>query len=338
MSIKNMNVKDLLKGCTIGRIQSVGYMQMIPLISDLVDDSIAPPDFLVSTQNYGHLIVENPDPTHKSILPFGAAFISSQAAQNHAAPKAAILNAKSKTSVPRAVCIQSTQGGIMRHGNHPLTILPWSLREPAMALKDGTSYDRMWAPIEKFNRELGASTRGHLEDYLNRFEKELDTFVAEFEMVPKQVGAIVLINGYVMGIERCPNYAYWSRLWTPLIREAYGSRILELIKQKEPISPKTRVPLDTAKIKNIKDVRAALNAAQATEDKLTTDVVKNFISKRFNKTVEETKGSLVVESLTHEQFTGQIVHSNDHVIYASLVTTGSWVDGQEWRESEEFKI
>ena len=34
---KTIRVADVLHGCTPGRIQSVGYMQVIPLVSDLSD-------------------------------------------------------------------------------------------------------------------------------------------------------------------------------------------------------------------------------------------------------------------------------------------------------------
>jgi len=40
---KAIRVADVLHGCTPGRIQSVGYMQVIPLVSELSDDRFVSP-------------------------------------------------------------------------------------------------------------------------------------------------------------------------------------------------------------------------------------------------------------------------------------------------------
>ncbi len=339
MSMNNMSIKEILKGCEPGRLQSVGYMQIIPLTSTLVDDSIAPPNLLSSTKDYGHLVVENPS-DKPTILPFGANFISEQAAQNHAATKTAIVNAKTKQSILTAACTQQSQGGTINHGKHQMSILPWFIKEAAMLCKDVKSYGKLWPTITEFNQNLGLQNRGHLEDYLKGFEKELNTFIAEFEIIPNQVGAIILINGYVMGIERAPNYAYWSKVWKPLIRESYGSLVLQyrrLMGKKAP-APKTRVPLKSGNIKSIKDIRDALTAAENQEESNARQVVRTFIKDRFSKKVEEKMGSMVVESVTHKQLTGQIVRDDERILYASLTTTGDWVKNQEWNETDSFKI
>ena len=40
---KTIRVADVLHGCTPGRMQSVGYMQVIPLVSDLSDNRFVSP-------------------------------------------------------------------------------------------------------------------------------------------------------------------------------------------------------------------------------------------------------------------------------------------------------
>lgn len=64
------------------------------------------------------------------------------------------------------------------------------------------SYNKLWDSISAFNREMGVQVAGHLEFFLKHFCKELDEFVAEFECVPRQIGAIILVDDQVVGVER----------------------------------------------------------------------------------------------------------------------------------------
>ena len=55
---KTVRVADVLHGCSPGRIQSVGYMQVIPLVSELSDDRFVSPvegKADVFTTDYGTL-------------------------------------------------------------------------------------------------------------------------------------------------------------------------------------------------------------------------------------------------------------------------------------------
>ena len=105
--------------------------------------------------------------------------------------------------------------------------LPVAMREEALDGRNVRSYDKLWAPIRAFIRSVGLSNAGHLEYFMERFAKEMEQFVAQFEIVPRQVGAIVLINGDVIGIERVPNYRFFKVMWGPLIRECYGSMSIQ---------------------------------------------------------------------------------------------------------------
>jgi len=338
--VKNITIKEILKGCEVGRIQSVGYMQVIPLLSDLVDDTIAPPKFQTSTRDYGTLVVDNPNGSD-SILPFAAGFITQQKAQNHATTKAAYIPGKRQTTITNAACIQSSQGGSIQKGDHPMTILPWSIREAAMIVKDAKNYSKLWPTIEEFNQNLGLQKQGHLEYYLSSFKKQLDVFVAEFETLPNQVGAIIIMNGKVVGIEKAPNYSYWKELWTPLIRECYGSLAIQYRKQfgDNPAPPKTRVPLKSVKVTSLKDIANALDHAKKQEESNVKQIVRKFIKNQFKRDLEQSVGSdISVESLTHKQFAGQIVRNGAQVLYASLMTTGKWLMNYEFNEADDFKI
>lgn len=338
--MQNITIAEVLRGTIPGRMQSVGYMQIIPLISDLVDDRFAPPDNLyTSTPDYGTVLVENKS-DGMTIMPFGSGIITEQRAQNHAIPKAKLIQAQKQVRIDNAACIQDTQGGNIPKGKHPLTIIPWSLKEAALMTRNLRSYQKLWGPIKEFNTRLGLQARGHLEFYLQKFKDDLDNFIAQFEITHNQVGAIILLNGAVVAIERTPNYKYWKTIWRPLIRECYGSLALQFAKHMgpNPPLPKTRVPLKAKKINNIQDISQALLEARKKEEGVIKTIVRKFIKEKFKQEKEEDDGGIVVENLTHKQFTGQIVRDSDKVVYASLVTKDAWSRNHTWYEADEFTI
>jgi len=334
--MNQIDITEILRGCEPGRMQQCGYMSVIPLVSELVDDRFGSPlKVMASTSNYGTLIVDNPN-DYPTILPFGAGYISKQHAQNHAAMKAVLLGKKGRKTITTAACIQESQGGTMAKGTHHMTILPYPIKEQALKVKDEQRYDKLWPAISKFNTSLGLQSMGHLEFYLEKFKDELNEFVAEFETVPNQVGAIVLINGEVVGIEKAPNYTYWAAVWTPLIRECYGSMALAYSKSKgsSTPAPKTRVPLKSVGINSIEDIAVALKSARIKEDTIVKDTIRNFITKKFHQEQEEKSGDLTVETLTGSQFKGQIVRDESAILYASLITDKNF----KWNTAKEFRI
>jgi uncharacterized iron-regulated protein len=153
------------------------------------------------------------------------------------------------------------------------------------------------------------------------------------------------MNGNIVGFERAPNYEYWKTVWTPLIRESYGSLIIQYIKQfgANPPPPKTRAPLKNTGINSIGDIRKALKQASVVEEKIVKQIIRSFIKEKFTHTLEEQDkaSNVTVEHVSHRQMAGQIVRREEKVVYASLITTGKWIDnpgGKEWKDIEEFKI
>ena len=260
------NIAELLRGCEVGRIQTVGFMQVIPLISDTVNDRfVSPTKAKFSTRGYGEMDFDN-ESDQEMIVPAHTGYLVKQAAQNHAMCSAGLIKAKSHKQFTDAACIQQTQGGLISKGSHDMVILPAPLREPAYRLRGENSYSKLWPAITALNKKAGLSrTEGHLDYFLDHYADQLDQFVAEFEIVNKQVGAIILVNGKVIGIERVPNYEYWEDVWQPLIRECYGSMaILEARDNGEvPTPPKTRVALRRAN--SIEDLQDALDEASKEE-------------------------------------------------------------------------
>lgn len=337
----DISVKDILKGTQPGRIQTVGYMQIIPLISDLIDDNYAMPTMAeVGTAGYGSMVVKNTDSEFPMILPFAAGYIVSQSAQDHATPSAKIIKGNQQIQIDNAACIQESQGGHIKKGLHKMTILPWAIKEAAIVTKDEQKYSKLWPSIKQFNTSLGLMDRGHLEDFVKKFKSDLNEFLAQFEIVHKQVGAIILMNGYVVGIERVPNYRFWKELWDPLVRECYGSLAIQYAKKfgDDPPPPRTRIPLRSVGVNSLDDVRKVLEEAESKETDTVKGIVKKFISKRFTREEDETVEGLSVESISHDQFTGQVVRDSKKVVYASLVTKGSWMKNKDWHEADEFEI
>ena len=218
-----ITISEILKGTTAGRMQSVGYMQVIPLISQIEDDRfVSPLETEVSTKGYGSMVFSNPI-NKVLIVPLHAGYVVKRAAQDHAMSSVGVIGRKRKRTYNTAMCIQQTQGGYIPSGKHKMLILPFSLRESALKVRKKVSYDKLWREISQFNIKMGARKGAHLEFFLDKFKSELDQFIAEFEPVPNQVGAIILIDGEVVGIEKAPSVSYWLGIWPALIRECYGS-------------------------------------------------------------------------------------------------------------------
>jgi hypothetical protein len=344
--MKSITIAEVLRGTKPGRIQSVGYMQILPLLSDLIDDRFTTPDNVeTATLDYGIVLAKN-NSDNMTILPFGTAIIIDKRAQNHALPKSTLIKGKSQVKIDTAACIQDSQSGTIPMGKHPLSIIPWALKEAALLTRNinrgdnSRSYEKLWGVIKEFNTKLGLQVCGHLELYLERFKDVLDDFIAQFEITRNQIGAIILLNGCVVAIERTPNYKYWKSIWKPLIRECYGSLALQFVRDMgpNPPLPQTQVPLKSQKVTSIQDISKALNETRIKEEKIIKSIIRKFVKDKFNIEQEEKDGSITVENLTHKQFIGQIVRDDDAIVYASLITRDAWSRKHKWYEADEFTI
>lgn len=324
-----ITIAEVLKGCTPGKMQSAGYMQMIPLLSepDMIDKRFGTFNGVFSsTHDYGTVHLENRE-GFPTIMPMGTAILTEQSAQNHALGKVKLMTKMSQSSIDTAACIQDTQGGTIRSSVNSLSILPYSIREKALEIKDQKGYSKLWPAIKVFNKEVGIKedycrSMGHLEHYLETFGDKLDEFIGQFEIVENQVGAIILLNGQIAGVERSPNYEFWKELWKPLIRECYGSASLVFAKKGEkPSPPLGRMPINDRMVKDIESLEDEYNKAEKFEDDTVKNLIRNFIQQPFVATREENEpnGTLCVDHLSGNQFTGQVVRDSSFVVYASLI-------------------
>ena len=262
-----------------------------------------------------------------------------QAAQDHAMSHSAILKGLQRKTFETAMCIQQTQGGYISPDKYKLLVLPYSLREKALSVRNLKNYSKLWDDINNFNVKLGANSGGMLVNFLKKFEKELDHFVAEFEIVPKQVGAIILIDGEVVGIEKAPSYEYWASIWNALIRECYGSRALEVTKSYQGRElPAFKSSLEAENINTLQDLEDAIKKAKQEQEAIAHKKVRELVDNTFAVEAEEKLEGFEVNTIENIQFIGQVIRDHDKVCYISLVTSQNWVKNQAWYKAPAFSI
>lgn len=338
-----LNLKEVLRGCTPGRIQTVGFMQIIPLISEDHYDNIADPTKLeIRTTGYGSMEFSNPE-DEPSIVPAHSAYLVKQAAQNHAMSHAGLIKKKGSANYSTAACVQESQTGYISRGQHELTILPFPLREAAHKNRKVSKFDKLWPAIRTMNSELGLRGAGHLEYFTDHYKKQLDQFVAEFEYVHNQVGAIVLIAGKVAGIEKAPNPEYWQSIWNPLIRTCYGTlAIMEAKKHdNKPPVPPTRVEL--RKSVNLASLRDNLERAEKEEYDKVSQLVNTICDEDLEYQEEESLDGFNIQSIGNdssnkEHFFGQIVRQSHKVVYASIFATDLYRENSDWFSKPIFSM
>lgn len=346
--VNELTISEILRGMEPGKLQTVGIMQVLPLLgnSDLYDaDLISPSDeahqATTGTSNYGSMEFDNSKNDKVLLVPCHVGYVTSQRAQDHAMAHAGLVDKKKRRTFDTAMCVQQTQGGMISKGQHKMLILPYSLRERALQMRDQKEYGKLWNDISTFNRELGLRTgdRGHLEYFLDHFRKELDQFVAEFECIPQQCGAIILINGQVVGVERAPNPTFWRDVWSPLVRECYGSLAIQVGRQTGPNAvPKTRVPLSGGRINSLDDLEKALTDREEKQDEKAREIIRKLLDEPFTSENEETMKKYTVVTIKNGQFLGQLVKDETKISYASLFTTKDWAKSAPWRQTSKFTV
>lgn len=342
-------IRDVLQGCEVGRIQTVGTMQIIPLVleEDLQDDRFATPDIVrVGTSNYGSMDFSNPS-GKPLLLPSQVGYVVKSRAQDHAMATAGIVPPKSRQTWDNAMCIQQTQDGLISHGEHQMLILPLALRRPALEKRgQRNSYNKLWREISSYNSSQGVRAVGELVHYIQGYERQMDQFIAEFELVDNQVGAIILINGEVVGVERAPSHVYWKSVWEPLLRVCYGSAAIAASKQAQNTETvlKTRVPLEVMDLSDMDSLCDALEDTERKQNELVKRQVRRLLDDVFEHSTEQrapSRGARAeIRTLKNSQFVGQVAMdmTSGGILYASLVVADGWDDRKGWKLSKRFEI
>lgn len=219
-----------------GTIQSVDEMTVVPILGDDLTKNTSKPENVKfkKTSNYGTMIFENEDDSGFGIVPSNLMVISEKAAQDHAMSEVGVIGSQESKTWSNACCVQQTQGGYLTDQHNEYNVLPLQLRKALLdpSKRAERDYDKLWNDITDFLADVPGidSGAGHLEYFFKPFRKELENFAAEFEPVENQIGAVVLFNGHIVGLEIMPTVLYWSTLWKWLIRGCYGAQMLKLKK------------------------------------------------------------------------------------------------------------
>lgn len=307
-----VTIQELLDGTYYGRRQSVGNMDVIPILGE-DDENYAPPDGVrVSTRDYGRVRTCNSS-SRSTIVPPGSGWVVNSNVQDHAIGSGAVLSAGEETAIT-GYCIQQTQPGLIQESQEKeFVLLPLPLRLSALASRNIGVYSSLWTPISRFRSRSGSSGKGNLVDYLREFSDHLDRFVAHFECFPKQVGAVVLIDQKVVGVELAPSAAFWSVLWEPLIRVCYGS--FALISKKKVTRPKSK--LSKKKPKSVSELRASVVNAETQWSLETHALVEGLCQGELYASAKKEHGLLTVAS---EDFAGQYLKGKQRTPFISLVS------------------
>jgi len=323
--MNNTTLAEVLRGCVPGKIQTVGAMQIIPLLADSIDAFALPGTVSVGTTNYGTLVFSmQGDDSRPALIPKDSMYLTKKGSQDHSLSKVVIIGPGERQSHNDAACVQASQGGTMPQQQRELLLLPMPLREAAHRVRDKKQYGKLWNSISEFNSHIGIrGDTGHISVFVKQYREQLDQFVAEFEPVPLQVGAIFLVGGNVAGVERFPSYEYWGQVWSTIVRECYGS--YALLAQKHGMFdsvPGTRVPLAEG-AETVDELYDNLLTAQADEMEAASGVVRALLAEPLDITDEwKGAGGWLVDTLESTQFVGQAVRdSSGLVLYASVVAT-----------------
>lgn len=323
-------LSDLLRGLVPGRMQSVGLMQIIPLIGEEATGYLSPDEVEVESPQYGILGFMKRT-KGKVIIPSGAAYMTKENAQDHTLPHPGVIAKNANVSrYNTAACIQSSMPGHMVAAKRPFTIVPYAVKAAGLRVRHEVSYSKLWGFIENLNREAGLAARGHLDDFTNGFAKQLDQFVAEFEPVPQMLGAIVIVNGAVVGIERSPSYEHWLSCWKPLVRDCYGSHAM-MVGRTNKIPPPNRIPLGRCDSIQALFVRLAKVTEQESEQ--TRSLVRGLMGETFGTTLapQTPQEAMKVYDIAGLNFSGNAVFDEEAPVYLSLLAISAKSAKQAFR-------
>jgi hypothetical protein len=327
MPTQMMQIQELLRGYVVDKsnIQSVGNMTVIPIISDVEFTNVADINDVKLKRDVTYNTLEFSNQSGQiGIIVQGWMMIEpNQKAQDRTVPHAQLIRAANSKAVP-ANCVQRTQGGLFDVGKlnqDNFMVLPPSLRGIALKKSSYTSSNvgDLWEDLGRWINGVDCNTNG-LQIFYSQFEDKLDQFVAQFEPVEKQLGAIVIINGMIVAIDILPKYNSWKQCWRALIRNSYGAEAVRIATNHGSVdlSPK----FDMTSIKSIDDL---INVYEASKNSFYNQI-QNLIgaSAQLSLIYKELErmGELTMLKFENEQFVGQgVLHGSNHFIYLSLLNT-----------------
>lgn len=318
-----MQLREFLSGFEPGFPQSVGNMTVIPLLSTANQfEGIAGAEnvALAKDNNYSSLHLK-PVEDLLTIVPAGFTFITKEAAQDRTVPRTQVLTGQKEV---QAYCVQSSQGGHMQGRNteeREVRLLPLAIRQLAFdAAPKDRSCSALWDKLAAYNRSLGVQGN-FLVTLFNQYTEQLDAFVAQFEPISNQRGAIVLINGRVAGIDVFPSFHSYLQIWERLIRDAYG---MEAIANRSDWSLTKAFPMQEPR--SVNEVLEVVNQLKQAERNwaynivtqcLDQDVTTSGAIPHYGKSGE----MFTISELSSPELKGEVVYSvnqGQKAVYLSL--------------------
>lgn len=313
----NIEMKKLLKGYKLGEVQTAGIMSIIPILTKTEYTPIG--DFnaiyLKNDKSYGCMEIGN-DSEYISIVPHGMAFISKESAQDRTIPETHLIKLSKDCD---SNCIQDSQCGHFKDTFRETEkrFIPASLMLKAWNPTNNT-YSFLWDAIRDYNRSTQKTSRAYMVDFYQKFDKDIQEFIAQFEAVDNQVGAVVFINDRLHGIELVPNYKMWQQIWRPLIRDCYGSDSIYISKNQDINT--FRPSMDIQSVESLDDLQEQLNKAYADIETHYKDKLKELIDMPTQFTKKQDLEDHFVYHTSNDLYTGDLVTHGSHTIYMSMIT------------------
>lgn len=311
-----MRVGDLLTGMKFKIPQHVANMIVVPITSEKENVDVSGEMILqiAKDSDYSRLTIENID-NKPVIVPQGVRFTTKGKGQDRAILSSTVIEPKSEKEI-KVGCIAPSDSAHIRIGKRDFSFMPTKIRIPAIIKQHATSYEVLWKDIEKYMKESGIPGRA-MEKFYEQFDKELQDFVAQFEPIGNQVGAVVLINNEVAGIEIYPNYLAWNNVWRMLIRDSYGADAVSLIREKKIVTYKPVVDLD--KVENIEDLESEVQRVRTDFVTFVNSKVSPMLQDELQSTEREVSSDFKVYNLSGGNFIGQMVTKGEDIVYVSLL-------------------
>lgn len=347
-----IDIQELLKGMRPLKdesgnivVQSINNMQIVCLTTDAeynIDKFANPLAVSVDTQRgYGHLTIHNEDNKPVITLP-QAAYLTKKRVQDHAMVKAGYIPSSTTRDFDDACCVESSQPGSINANDNQMrrTILPYYLKETSLSVVGVDNMGKLWDKIGSFNSSVGAGTRQHIVDYYDKHDKKLEQFIAHFEKPKNCIGAIVLVDGEIVAIDKFPSFVYTDQVWDTLIRDCYGSiAITEEIKNVNQDKRFTDLS-NKSKRKTGEPVGDYLRKILGKTKKSIEDDVRERIEDifeiEFTKKLDNSKDGYKSEILESEGYIGQVISESGYNHLVSIVKRSAF-DPKRLRKASEMK-
>ena len=305
---------------TFGLIQRSGRLSVLPILGDDCPGSWTSPYSglkFTGVHGYGHVSFHN-DGGGTAILPMHMGYIQA-GAQNHAMSTAAMLAKGQEKHFDDARCVQASQGGYLESREQWFFILPLKLREEALVNRSKSGYSVLWNAIGRLGRRFGSSGRGHLDDVICKRRGELNVYDRQFELLNRQVGAVIFLDNQPIGIEIGPTAEYFADIWTSLINFCYGSAALEAEMSTAKKNDESETVIREASLAGLR------SQLMYRRESVTNQLINSLASCSWQMTenkVEETLFNMELATVRTADFYGQVIRDKSTMIYASMFRVG----------------